>query len=347
MMNKDLGFDKEAIVYFYIPWRAPKASKQLLNNELKKLPEIQMISQHQSPPAANGYSTSSYKFDANSEQVEQSLHRKDMDENYLDLYGIELIAGRELLPSDTVQEYIVNEKLVKMMGLNSPEEAIGKMLAQGEDVGFPIVGVVKDFHHQSLKEKIAPVVMGMSANANCFSLKLNTAGKSGADIQRTLAQLENTWNTIYTDYSFEYHFFDETLTKFYESERRIAKLMQTATGIAIFISCIGLFGLVSFSVVRRTREIGIRKVLGASVTSIVGLLSKDFIKLVLVAVLIGSPIAWLLAREWLGDFAYRIELQWWLFALAGVLAVAIALLTVSFQSIRAALANPVESLRSE
>jgi len=347
MLNKDLGFDKEAIVYFYIPWRAPKESKQLLHNELEKQPEVQMISRHQSPPAANSYSTSSYKFDANGEQIEQSLHRKDMDENYLDLYGIELVAGRELLPSDTIREYIVNEKLVKIMGLNSAEEAIGKRLAQGEDAGFPIVGVVKDFHHQSLKEEIAPVVMGMNNNANCFSLKLNTAGKSGADIQRTLTQLEKTWNTIYTDYNFEYHFFDETIAKFYETERRIAKLMQTATGIVIFISCIGLFGLVSFSVVRRTREIGIRKVLGASVASIVGLLSKDFIKLVLIAVLIGSPIAWLLAQEWLSDFAYRIEVQWWMFVVTGILAIAIAFLTVSFQSIKAALANPVESLRNE
>lgn len=342
MLNKDLGFHKDAIVYLYTSWRQPAEKKALLRAKIAQLPEVENISLHNAPPSRRGHIASNFLFDVNGAQETHHIKGKIIDENYLDLYGIELVAGRELLPSDTTKEYLINEEFVKLMGFDKPEDAIGKVIKKGRTGGYPVIGVVKNFHHQDLRTKIEPLIMNMDKRTYCMGMKLNTK-----DMPATMLKMKAIWQSIYPEVNFNPHFFDETIAKQYESEQRTAKLMRTATGVAIFISCIGLFGLVSFSVARRTREIGIRKVLGASVPSIVALLSKDFIVLVIVAILLASPIAWWLSQTWLSDFAYRIELKWWMFALAGLSAICIAFLTVSFQSIKAALANPIESLRNE
>ncbi|RYF57118.1 MAG: FtsX-like permease family protein, partial [Cytophagaceae bacterium] len=210
-------------------------------------------------------------------------------------------------------------------------------------VPMPIVGVVKDFHQKSLREEIGPCIIASKADRYAQA-SIRIAGQNPA---QTLERVRQTWQQLYPNEVFEYTYLDEQLAHFYHTETLVARLINVFTGIAILICCLGLYGLVSFVVVQRTKEIGVRKVLGASVASIVALLSSDFLKLVFIALLIASPIAGYVMNGWLQDFAYRISIGWWVFALAGTLAIAIALLTVSYQSIKAALVNPVNSLRSE
>lgn len=210
-------------------------------------------------------------------------------------------------------------------------------------VPLPIVGVVRDFHQKSLREKIEPIFIASRAE----SYRMAGVRISGGDPAKTLENIKEIWQKTFPDEVFEYQFMDEQLARLYETETLTGRLVNVFTGIAILICCLGLYGLVSFTVGQRTKEIGIRKVLGASVASIVVLLSQDFIKLVLIAIVIASPLAWYAMRAWLADFAYKIDIGWWVFALAGGLAVGIALAAVSFQSLKAALMNPVESLRSE
>jgi len=205
------------------------------------------------------------------------------------------------------------------------------------------VGVVRDFHLKSLREKIDPCIITSKADRYVKAGIL----LSGQNPVQTVSYIRQTWQKLYPDEVFEYQFLDEQIASFYETETLTARLINAFTGIAILICCLGLYGLVSYVVVQRTKEIGVRKVLGASVLSIVTLLSKDFLKLVLIAIFIATPIAWWAMNKWLSDFAYKIDIAWWVFALAGLLAVGIALITISFQSIRTARMNPVKSLRSE
>ena len=209
-----------------------------------------------------------------------------------------------------------------------------------------MVGIVKDFHSRSLHEAITPLFICSFDNAERdISVKL-AAGGSAGQLTAVLARLERAWKDVYPNKKFEYSFFDETIVQLYEKEQKTARIMNIAMGIAIFISCMGLFGLAAFIAQQRTKEIGIRKVLGATVTDIVSMLSVDFVRLVLIAIVIASPVAYYFMHQWLQDFAYRVTMAWWIYAIAGVGAIGIALVTVSFQAIRAATANPVESLRS-
>lgn len=341
LLNKDLGINQEAIVNFYTSWRYPLEKQALLKEELLRLPEVSLLSKHSMPATSKDYMTSMFEFEADGTTQRTDISRQTIDENYLDLYGIELLTGRQPLSNESSKEILINESMLTLLELQNPEEAIGKTLRKGENL-YPIVGVVKNFHHRELQLKIEPLIMSMGKRSFCFSLKMDTPNMSAS-----LKKVAQIWQTIYPNTTFKPTFFDESIAKFYESEQRAATLLRFATFIAISISCIGLLGLAAFSVARRTREIGIRKVLGATVTHIVALLSKDFLLLVLIAVLLATPVAWYFAQKWLSQFAYHIELQWWIFLSAGLIAVGIALLTVSFQSIKAALANPVKSLRNE
>ena len=211
-----------------------------------------------------------------------------------------------------------------------------------------VVGIIKDFHAKSLHEPIAPFYMiSGEASETAISVKLSTAGQSPDHLSAMLARLEKAWKEVYPNKKFEYSFFDETIARLYEKEQKTARIMNIAMAIAIFISCMGLFGLAAFIAEQRTKEIGVRKVLGASVTDIVSMLSVDFIRLVVIAIVIASPLAYYFMHKWLQDFAYRVPMSWWIYAVAGGGAIAIALLTVSWQAIRAATANPVESLKAE
>ncbi|MVM31477.1 FtsX-like permease family protein [Spirosoma sp. HMF4905] len=261
--------------------------------------------------------------------------------DFAKMMNIKLLAGRDFQvnrPADSAG-YLVNESAAKLMRMTNP---IGKEIDFLRGKG-PIIGLLQDFHLQSLHQKITPLILAFDdGNASYLLIKLK-AGQTSP----TLTSLERLIKQANPTYPFTYLFLDEAYGRLYSREQQVTTLINSFGVLAIFISCLGLFGLVAFMAEQRTKEIGIRKVLGASVTSLVTLLSKDFLKLILIAIVIASPIAWYAMNRWLQSFAYRIDLDWWVFALAGLLAVSIALLTISFQSVKAALMNPVKSLRSE
>jgi ABC-type antimicrobial peptide transport system permease subunit len=228
---------------------------------------------------------------------------------------------------------------------------VGKLLYQQFYQGekpYPIVGVVADYHTGSFHEAIQPVIIeNVPERISGVAIKLASSEKDLSNVKETLSKIEAQWKKIFPETAFDYSFLNESIARLFEQEQKTAWLMNVAMGTAIFISCMGLFGLSMFTAERRTKEIGIRKVLGASAVNITGMLSKDFVILVLIAILIASPVAWFFMHLWLQDFAYRINIPFWVFAAAGLAAVVIALLTVSFQGIKAALMNPVKSLKSE
>jgi putative ABC transport system permease protein len=237
---------------------------------------------------------------------------------------------------------ILNEAAVKMFGYRSSQDAVGRDFNQWGREG-KIIGVMKDFHFKSLQEEIKPLSMRIEPNGcSLVSIKVSTNS-----LPATISAIENKWNALIPARPFSYFFLDEFFNEQYKSEQRFGKLFLNFAILAIIISCLGLLGLASYSTMQRTREIGIRKVLGATIPNIVNLLSIDFLKLVAVAVIIASPVAWFAMHKWLQDFAYRIPISWWIFAVAAAAATLIAIITVSFQAIKAAVSNPVNSLRSE
>ena len=256
-----------------------------------------------------------------------------------------MVAGRGFsrdFATDTTQSMVLNEAAVKMFGYTSPQQAIGKRFKQWGREG-KIIGVMKDFHYRSLQQDIKPLSMRIEPN-NCSLVSVNVAA---ANLPATISSIENKWKTLMPNRPFSYYFLDEFFDRQYRSEVRFGNLFLNFAILAIFISCLGLLGLASYSTIQRTKEIGVRKVMGATVSNIVNLLSKDFLKLVLIAFLIATPIAWFGMYKWLQSFAYRIPLSWMAFALAGLVAVLIAFVTVSFHAIKAAITNPVKSLRTE
>jgi putative ABC transport system permease protein len=299
------------------------------------------------PPSSNGWSSQSVKVNNGSEEISVNAYRKFGDTQYLKFYNIELLAGRNLMASDTVKEYLINETMMKTIGFTNPEEALDKIIIQGKKK-FPIVGVVKDFHTRSLHDAIDPVMMANEQkNFSCFNIRFQTTNQSGDKLKAGLDKIEMAWKKVYPEVPFEHQFLDDTIKNYYKTEQRTSKLAKTAMGLAIFISCLGLFGLVSFTASQRTKEIGIRKVLGASVRQIVMLLSKDFILLVVLAFVIALPVALYASNQWLSSFPYRTDLPIWMFVVTGLAALMIAFITVSLQTVRAATVNPVESLRNE
>lgn len=350
-LKADMGFNKEAVILINIPWKYVsdphyKDKQFTLLNELRQLPGIEKAALG-SAPLSSGYSSSPFGYapDGNN-PVEITGYKKLIDTAYLGLYQIALLAGRNLHASDTISEFIINETAARAFGFATPSEAIGKFIGQRGNPSHAIAGVVKDFHTQDFYTPIAPVIMATEKSSlTAFNIKMNTHDPNRW--QATLEAVGEQWNAFYPSEAFEYRFYDETLEAMYKQERQIGKLINLATVITILISCLGLFGLAALTAFQRTKEIGIRKVLGATVTSILALLSKDFVKLVLIAMFIASPLAWWAMNSWLSDFAYRIEIQWWMFVLAGFAALLIAMVTIAWQAIRVATANPVESLRDE
>jgi ABC-type antimicrobial peptide transport system permease subunit len=258
-----------------------------------------------------------------------------------------LIAGRNLLKSDSVNEFVINESLSRFIGDKTPAESLGKTLYWNNQP-YPVVGVVADFHSHSLHDPITPLcIINRPDREGSIAIKLSSAGQRQTSLKARLAKIEKAWKQVYPAATFNFRFFDESLAQLYEKDQQTATLMNTATGLTIFISCIGLIGLSLFTAQKRAKEISIRKVLGAGVTNIVALLSKDFVALIIIALFIASPLAWYFMHQWLQGFAYRIEISWWIFILAGIVALSIALITVSFQAIKAALVNPIKGLRTE
>ena len=349
-LHKDLGFNKDAVITFTVPYKVfnrpeNKDKEAVLANELRRLPALRGMALGDRP-MDKGVVSSIYSYFRDTIEIQKGLHMKIVDTSYLAFYELKLLAGRNLRSSDTINELIINEKALKAYGFSSPEEAIGEILAiPFSDQSYPIVGVVGDFHQSGLRIEIPPSLLASrNPDLHTFNIRLP---KEPAQWQGAIQAIENKWKNVYPGIPFEYRFYDQFIEEYYESDRNTQTLVQAAMGITIFISCLGLFGLATLTAYQRTKEIGIRKVLGATVSGIVGLLSRDFVKLVLIAVVIASPLAWWVMNKWLEDFVYRIDIQWWMFASAGLAAVVIALLTVSGQAIRAAVANPVDSLRDE
>ncbi|MBS0027510.1 ABC transporter permease [Chitinophaga sp. 22321] len=352
MLHKDLGFKKDAIVTIGTSGNYPQTLPGVLAEKIKTLPQVEMVSLSEGTPAAKGHWGTFLKYHGKTEtEVDCQLEFGDV--NFIPLYQLKLLAGRNLYPSDTIREVIINESCSKALGFKTPEEAIGKFVESGISDGpskknVPIVGVLADFHVLSLHDPIKPVFLTSSREINrSLNVKLSMAGNNSDALKKTLAGMAQAFTAAYPNEKFEYRFYDDTIAKWYEREKQMEQLMNTGMTIAIVISCLGLFGLASFTARQRTKEIGIRKVLGASVGNIAALLSRDFIRYVFIAAVVASPIAWYCMHKWLQGFAYSAPISWWIFVLAALIAMFIALFTVSFQSVRAALANPVDSLKGE
>jgi putative ABC transport system permease protein len=290
-----------------------------------------------------GWSRSSFDYKGNPKLVFDYF----IDPDYIPLMKMEIIRGRNFdrhIASDTVNSVIINEAAARDFGF-SVDSAVGQLLTGYSERMTPVViGVVKDFHFRSFSEKVEP--QWFHQFSNYAPRKFFVRIKAG-DPSKALSVLNKAWSSLVTDLPFQYDFLDDRLDHFYKSEVRWSRIIGWAGGISIFLACLGLLGLAALAAVNRTKEIGIRKVLGATIPNIVGLLSKDFLKLVVIAIMVASPLAWYLMSKWLQDFAYRINIGWIVFAIAGLSVAALALITISLQAIRAALANPVKSLRTE
>ena len=348
-LNKDMGFKKDAIIFFHVPFnfQHPDNKQFVLEEKLKSIPGIQKLSLAGFPPANQGVNISTMKFSKNGKETETSVEVKQADTAYFDLYKMKLIAGRNLQQSDTVREYVINENYARLLGYTNAADIIGQTIGRG-DRNIPIVGVLTDIHTKSLHTAIQPLAFTSQAKFHStFHIALAPKAGNTDNWKKTIATIGNAWKEIYPEEEFKYEFFDESIAKFYKKEQDTARLLNWSTGLAIFISCLGLLGLVIYTTTQRTKEIGVRKVLGASVSQIVSLLSKDFIQLVVLAFVIAAPMAWWAMHKWLDDFAYRTTISWWIFVLSGIGMLVIALFTLSIQTIRSATVNPVKSLRTE
>jgi putative ABC transport system permease protein len=342
MRNQDLGFNKDQMLVINTN---SDPAKEAFRNAVATLPNVKSVAMSSSVPGGGNPGAYSEVENKKGELQIANLDLYFVDFDYIPQYKMKIIAGRAFsrdFQTDTTHAMILNEAAVKLFGYSSPQQAVGRRFKQWGREGT-IIGVVKDFHFRSLQQEIRPLSMRIEPQGcNLVSINLSTK-----NLPKTIAAIESKWNTLIPARPFSYFFLDEFFNKQYQGEERFGKLFLNFAVLAIIISCLGLLGLASYSTLQRTREIGIRKVLGASVPNIVNLLSKDFLKLVAVAILIASPIAWYVMDRWLKDFAYRISIGWWIFLAAAFLAAMIALLTVSFQAIKAAVANPVSSLRAE
>jgi putative ABC transport system permease protein len=358
MQNRKLGINKEQVMMIEGAGNLGSSTNyKAFKNELSQLPAVKKLAGTDGVIGGQNWTNS---LRAKGSENSQLVNFLSVGHDFLDVMGIELKEGRGFsaqFPADTLQEgelgtterqsgsIILNETAVKHLGITSP--VVGKQIVWGEvedtTYNLNVIGVVKDFHFTSLRNEIKPFAfVAEPGREGIVAVKLSTN-----NIQNSIRQMEIIWNKFSPERPFQYSFLDETFAQLYQSEERFKKIFLSITALAIIIACLGLFGLAAFVTEQRVKEIGIRKVLGASVSGITTLLSKDFLKLVLVAVIIAAPVVWFVMNKWLQDFAYRISIEWWVFVIAGLIALFIAWITVSFHSIKAAIANPVKSLRTE
>lgn len=343
--NADMGFRKSAIIYANFPSDSVAHTKiDYLRNELSKIPGVEKVGMSMYPMVddGGGWATDLRTPDNHTSDANMIVNMKITDPGFFAVYNIPLVAGRIYAQSDTLREFVVNETLVRNLGISSPREAIGKLIKVTNHF-LPIVGVVKDYHTNSLRDAIGPIVMS-SAKNGCHLASLQIDLRKAKPVSEAMDHL---WSKTFPEYSFEYHFMDQAVENYYKQENQLSKLYTIFSGIAIFISCLGLYGLISFMAVQRKKEIGIRKVLGAPVKNIVLLLSKEFTILVIIAFFIASPLAWYFMHQWLQNYTFHIDLGIWFFAATILSSISIAWLTVGYTAIKAALANPVKSLRTE
>jgi ABC-type antimicrobial peptide transport system permease subunit len=345
-MDQPLGFDKDAIIN--VPFRVDTVwfrKGDYLKQQLLSVNGVQAVSFSSNTPVEDANDMwSTFKFDHAIKDADFKAITKFADNEYVPAYKLQLIAGRNLQPSNMTREFLVNESLMKSLGIKNPDEILNKEISiWGDRIKCPVVGVLKDFNDRSFRHYPAPLLI--TTNITMYSqagIKLETK-----NISSTLQSVKTIWEQTLPNFVYEYKFLDDKIASFYKQESQLAQLYEIFAAIAIFLSCLGLYGLALFMAVQRTKEVGIRKVLGASADKIVYLFSKEFIMLIAIAFAIATPIAWYFMHHWLQNYAYRIIISWWLFAAGGFVAIIIALATISFQAIKAAFANPVNSLLSQ
>ncbi|QKJ29751.1 ABC transporter permease [Mucilaginibacter mali] len=341
LINADMGFNKDAVILVPIH-NTDLNALDYLRNQLNSNPAVKNVSYCYSAPADFTNKGGSVRY--NGKDWENfSVNSIIGDEQYISTFKLKLLAGHPISSINPKAQFIINQQLLAKLKIKSPQEAIGRSLTAGDfsDKQGTIVGVVKDFNSLALYQPVQPLLIAAQPDYYRYAA-IKIAGGHQLDL---IDAIKQTYRRVFPQYVFEYHFVDKQIADLYQKEMMINKLIKAGTMVAIFISCLGLLGLISLVTVQRIKEIGIRKVLGASVMGIVTLLTKDFIRLILVAMLISSPFAWWLMHTWLQNFAYRVEINWWVFGLSGVSAITIACITISIRSVKAALANPVNSLR--
>jgi ABC-type antimicrobial peptide transport system permease subunit len=344
-MDQPLGFDKDAIVN--VPYRPDSTGGKMtdyLKQQLLSNGVLAVSFSSNSPIEDDNNMFTTFKFDHAIKDADFQAITKFADNDYVPTYKLQLVAGKNLQPSGWTREFLVNESFVKSLGLKNPEDIIGKEISMMNGlIKCPVVGVLKDFNDRSLRQDLAPLLI--ATNSTMYrqaSIKLSTA-----NIASSMQSIKKIWEQTFPNNVYEYRFLDDKIASFYKQENQLSNLYKIFAVIAIFLSCLGLYGLASFMAVQRIKEVGIRKVLGASVSSVIYLFSKEFIILIAIAFVIASPVAWYFMNKWLQDYVYRINISWWIFIIGGISAIIIALITVSFQAVKAAIANPVKSLRSE
>ncbi|MCF8243883.1 MAG: ABC transporter permease [Saprospiraceae bacterium] len=342
--SRDLGFSKNLVYNFGVGSDSSSQTRhKVLKQELLKIPTLESVSFSNDQPLSGNTWSSNFRFASRPEDEKFPLTHKFCDADYQKTYGIRMLAGKWFEPSDTIRQGVVNLTFARKLGITDPQEVIGQTLYIGGRRPVEITGVTDDFHAHSLHEEHQAVLLAPRA---VFYWDIGVKIRPD-NIAGSLAALQHAFDKVMPEQVFEGRFLDDSIAQFYENDNRLAATCKGFGLLAILISCLGLFGLATHAAQQRVKEIGVRKVLGATVANIVSLLSKDFLKLVAVALVIAAPLAYFFMDKWLQDFAYRIDIQWWVFLLAGFVAVLVAFLTVSYQSVKAALANPVKSLRSE
>jgi putative ABC transport system permease protein len=353
MSRTALGFNMDQLMIIKPPvlteWDSTFINKtNQFKEELKQLTHVKGAATSWSVPGGDiGRSFNVRKADSGS-LTRNTVRHTGIDYDFLNVFQVKLLAGRNFLPTDHNPDFsklhniIINKMAANLLGFSSPQDAVGKSILRG-DRKWEVVGVVDDYHQKSLKYPLEPMIFMPAYSTNSdITVKI-----SPADIPSTINAIKRKYEAFFPGNLFDYTFLDDRFNRQYKDEQLFGKVFGLFAGFAIFIACLGLFGLSLFSTMQRTKEIGVRKVLGASISNIVFILSKDFMRLIFFANLIAFPVAWWIMNSWLQDFAYRIHLSWWIFAMAAIIALLIAAVTISLQTIRASIANPVNSLRNE
>lgn len=343
-INKDLGFDKEAIIKTYLPER-----DEVKNNRFKAMmledPAIERVSFSLSSPTGNSNSHSNFNYPPLDIEEDFNASFKPADEDYMTLYGLELLAGRDLRKDDSVDYVIVNQQIADLMGFkDNYQGAIGERLTSGWNGDKKIVGVMRDFHSLDLSEGFQYVILLRHPDV-FYEVAFKT--RDGANVKQAITHFEDSWERVYPEYVQDWQFYDEELAENYEQEQSIATLMTTFSAVSIIIGCLGLYGLIAFISANRTKEVGIRKVLGASIVSIIGKFTKEVFVLVIIAFFIAAPAAYYILNQWLNDYEFRIDIGVGFFVLAFLATLLIAAITVSHRTISTALINPATTLKDE
>ncbi len=341
MMNQPIGYETKGIAEITIP-TPEKINQSTFRERLLSIPGVKDASFFLFSPTTNSSNTTNFRFDTRQKDEIWQMNTKNADHHYIETYGLTLVAGKNIPRSDTIQGYLINEKVVERLGVKNPEDIIGKNLRVW-GIDAPIYGVLKNWNNASFAQEIAPIAIFTykDIHYNC-GLRL-----SSNNLQKTMKEVEKLWNSYFPDHLYEQSFLDESIARNYEFVRTMLRLVQIFSLIAIFIGCLGLYGLVRFMAAQKTKEIGVRKVLGANLAQILSLFGKEISILVGVAFLVAAPLGWYLMNAWLQDYTYRIPIGFGTLVFAVFITLGVALLTSSYESIKAALVNPAKSLKSE